>query len=63
MSKSSLELLFDSKVKVKVLKFLFRNMGSSFTEEELVAHVQEPGAVVRKELKKLLDVGLLKLKK
>lgn len=63
MSKSSLELLFDSRAKVKVLKFLFRNIGASFTERELISRVQEPSAVIKKELKKLLVAGLLKIKK
>ena len=65
MSKHKLffELLFGSKAKVKILKFLFRNLGVSFNAKELTVRIQEPAPVVNKEIKDLLEMGLLKIKK
>ena len=63
MSKNILETLFESRSKVKILKFLFRNVDASFTLKEITNRVQEPSSVVRGDLKKLLDIGLLKVKK
>jgi len=62
MSKSKLELLFDSRARVKILKFLFRNASSVFSIKDLSSHVQERPLTVRKEIRKLLEIGLLKKK-
>lgn len=62
MSKSILELLFDSRPRVKILKFLFRNAMTAFGAKEMSNRVQERPAVVRKEIKKLLEIGLLRQK-
>lgn len=62
MSKSALELLFDSRARVKILKFLFRNAGLAFNAKDVSSRVQERPSVVRKEIKKLLEIGLLKQK-
>ena len=62
MSKKILERLFDSKARVKILKFLFRNMESIFDIEEMAERVQEQPALVRSEVKKLTEIGLLKVK-
>ena len=62
MSKSTLELLFDSKARVKILKFLFRNAGMSFSIKDLSKRVQERTATVRREMKRLTEIGLLKSK-
>lgn len=62
MSKSTLELLFDSKARVKILKFLFRNASLNFGINDLSGRVQERPSVVRKEVKRLLRIGLLKQK-
>jgi len=60
-TKSSIILdgLFSSKVRVKVLKFLFRNNPSLFGSWELSNMIQESPETVRKELKILEAIGLL----
>ena len=63
MSKHILEILFDSKTKLKILKFLFRNSASSFNIKELSTHIQEKPITVKKELDKLAEIGLIKIKK
>lgn len=61
--KGVLETLFGSKAKVKMLKFLFRNLGPGFTAKEIAVRIQEPLAVVNEEIKSFLEIGLLKLKR
>ncbi|MFH1769349.1 MAG: hypothetical protein ABH833_01635 [Parcubacteria group bacterium] len=63
MSKQVLETLFESRVRVKLLKFLFRNMGGSFNSAEVARHTQEPASAVRRELGKFKEIGLIKLVK
>ncbi len=65
MSKPKLffELLFGSKARVKILKFLFRNPGTDFNTKELAVRIQEFQPVVNKEIKNLLEMGLLKIKR
>ena len=62
MSKSTLESLFDSKARVKILKFLFRNPGMSFSVKDFSRRVQERPAIVRREVRRLTEIGLLKSK-
>lgn len=62
-TKNTLDLLFESRAKIKILKFLFRNTGTSFTAKELAIRVQEPVIVVNKEIKRFLEIGLLKTHK
>lgn len=62
MSKSALEFLFGSKARVKILKFLFRNTGLAFGVKDVSSRIQERPSVVKKEIKKLLEIGLLKQK-
>lgn len=57
------ESLFGSRARVKILKFLFRNPGASFDARELAVRIQELPQAVNKEIKNLLGVGLLKIKK
>ena len=59
MSKNALEVLFESRPRLKILKFLFRNFGKKYTFREIVNHTQEHAAVVRKELQKLSEIGLI----
>ncbi len=61
--KNFFELLFGSKLRVKILKFLFRNPNLVFDAKELSIRVQEPLYDVRTELRNFLEIGLLKLKK
>lgn len=60
MSKNALEVLFDSRVKVKILKFLFRNIGLKFTAKEMASRIQELPSLVKKEIRQLVEIGLLK---
>jgi len=54
-----LENLFNSKVRVKVLKFLFRNYPMNIGAGDLAQRIQEPLAIVRKEMKDLQKMGLV----
>lgn len=62
-AKSTLDLLFDSQARVKILKFLFRNMVPSFTAKDLAVRTQESISVVNIEIKRLIEVGLLKIRR
>lgn len=55
-----LENLFNSKIRVKVLKFLFRNYPVNVGIRELSKRMQEPLNMVRKEVKNLEKIGLIK---
>lgn len=63
MSKHILETLFESRPRLKILKFLFRNASASFNVKELAAHVQEEPLAVKREIAKLRKIGLIKLKR
>ena len=65
MSKSSsrystLENLFSSKLRVRVLKFLFRNYPINIGAKELARRIQESPQVVKQEIKDLQRMGLIK---
>ncbi|MDP3953842.1 MAG: ArsR family transcriptional regulator [bacterium] len=62
MSSKSLEILLGSKNKVKILKSLFRNDNKNFSVSELANLTQIDVAIVRKEIKTLLEAGLIKTK-
>jgi predicted transcriptional regulator len=62
MSKSALELLLDSRARVKILKFIFRNADSVFSAKEMSTRIQERLPLVKREIKKLAKIGLLKQK-
>lgn len=55
-----LDNLFNSKVRTKVLKFLFRNYPVNFGVKELARRVQELPEVVKKEVKVLKKIGLVR---
>ena len=63
MSKNSLDKLFGSRVRVKILKNTFRNYPSDFSLPELARRVQEPLGLVKKETSMLIKMGLVKPKK
>ncbi len=46
-----------------MLKFLFRNAGTSFSAKDLSRRIQERPATVRQEMRRLIEIGLLKQKK
>jgi hypothetical protein len=60
MSKSILDNLFGSKVRVKLLKLFYRQYPATFSMAELVGRIQEPAFIARRELTALLDIGLAK---
>ncbi len=46
-----------------MLKFLFRNIGSEFETRDMATRIQEAPQFVKREIKKFVDMGLLKVKK
>ncbi len=59
-SKDVLDILFGSRIRVKVLKFLFRNYPNDFAASELTKRIQEPGPATRKEVALLAKIKLIK---
>lgn len=62
MAKEILEQLFDSPVKVKLLKLFLRNEEQSFTFSELVKRVKGGVSPCRRELNKLKDIRFLNVR-
>ena len=60
MSKDILDNLFGSRIRVKILKFLFRNHSVDFTVEELSRRIQESHGSTKKELDDLRKLRLIK---
>lgn len=60
MSKSILDNLFGSRVRVKLLKLLYRQHPATFSMAELTTRIQEPSFIARRELSVLQDIGLAK---
>lgn len=58
MSKT-LEVLFQSKARVKLLKFFFRNTSGGYSMRDIVQRVRERPEVVRKEVRGLIKIGTL----
>ena len=54
-----LENLFNSKTRIKVLKFLFRNYPINIGVGDLANRIQETPQNVRKEMKELEKMGLV----
>jgi len=59
MSKRVLETLFNSRARVRLLRFLFRNYPQSFTAKELTHRLQEDAGVMKREISKLQQISLL----
>ncbi|MBI2064167.1 MAG: hypothetical protein HYT66_00430 [Candidatus Yanofskybacteria bacterium] len=59
-SRDILGILFGSKSRVKVLKFLFRNYPNDFSIPELSKRIQEQYAAIRKEANLLREIKLIK---
>lgn len=57
---TTLDKLFGSRIRVKVLKFLFRNYPGNFSPRELSKRIQEPLEETAKELKFLWEIELVK---
>lgn len=60
MSKTILDNLFGSRVRVKLLKLLYRQFPAAFTMSELSVRIQEPAFIARRELTALRDTALVK---
>jgi len=60
MSKDILDNLFGSRVRVKVLKFLFRNYPVEFTVGELAGRIQESRSATKKEIEAQIKLRLIK---
>lgn len=56
---SKVEKLFGSLVRVKLLKFLFRNYPGNFKVHELSRKIQESPEKTKKELEFLSKIGLI----
>jgi len=63
MSKPILDNLLGSRVRVKLLKLLYRQYPTPFVMSDLVKRVQEPAFIARRELNALQDIGLVICKK
>jgi len=62
MSKPILDNLFNSKVRVKVLKFLFRNYPADFSIKEISQRIQETPLETKKEIDLLKEILVVKKK-
>ena len=62
MSKPILDNLFGSKIRVKILKFLFRNYPADFSIGELAKRIQEAPAATKKEVQLLKEIYVVKKK-
>ena len=62
MSKPILDNLFGSKVRVKILKFLYRNFPSDFSAREISHRIQESPQATKDELALLRLISIVKQK-
>lgn len=58
-SSNTLDKLFGSRTRVKLLRFLFRNYPTGFNAAELSRRIQEPTEETKKELEFLSKLGLI----
>lgn len=63
IGKGILEQLFESQVKVKLMRFFFRNQVDAFPIRQILKMLRMNSGVVRREIKKLEKVGLVDLRK
>jgi len=62
MSKFILDNLFNSKIRLKALRFLYRNYPGDFSALELANRIQEGYDLTQKEIKTLEKIGLIRRK-
>ncbi|OGN06549.1 MAG: hypothetical protein A2669_02805 [Candidatus Yanofskybacteria bacterium RIFCSPHIGHO2_01_FULL_48_25b] len=60
MSKPVLDNLFGSKIRVKILKFLYRNYPADFSIREVSQRVQEKPSDTRRELEELRSMTIIR---
>lgn len=63
LSRNTLNELFGSKVRVKALRFLFRNYPEDFSVAELAKRIQEADDAVKKEIQSFVKIGLIRKKR
>jgi len=63
IGKGALEQLFESQPKVKLLKFFFRNSKDIFQIKEIFKRLRSNVLILRSELNKLENIGVIKQKK
>ncbi|MFZ5559468.1 MAG: hypothetical protein ACOZAL_01595 [Patescibacteria group bacterium] len=63
IGKGALEQLFESQPKVKLLKFFFRNSKDIFQLKDIFKRLRSNVTILRRELSKLEDIGLIKQKR
>ncbi|OGZ34425.1 MAG: hypothetical protein A2Y98_03850 [Candidatus Portnoybacteria bacterium RBG_19FT_COMBO_36_7] len=63
MVQQVLEILFDSPVKVRLLKLFLRNPDKFFHEKEIAKRIQSDSRLVGRQIKGLFDIGFLKKRK
>jgi hypothetical protein len=63
MSEKTLEHLFDSPIKVKLLKLFLRNPGRYFLLSEIAKKTQGRRNIIKKQIKGLESIGLLRSKR
>jgi len=63
IGKGILEQLFESQPKVKLLKFFFRNSKDVFQPKQIFRRLRSNISILRRELNKLEDIGVIKQKK
>ncbi|HWA64582.1 MAG TPA: archaellum operon transcriptional activator EarA family protein [Candidatus Paceibacterota bacterium] len=62
MSKPILDNLFGSKIRVKLLKFLYRNYPQDFSVTEIAQRIQESAEAVKREMQLLKSITAVKRK-
>ncbi|MDP4001758.1 MAG: archaellum operon transcriptional activator EarA family protein [bacterium] len=60
MSKPILDNLFGSKVRVKILKFLYRNYPADFSVREIASRIQEKPQITKEELVLLKQITIVR---
>lgn len=63
VGKGTLDQLFESQAKVKLLRFFFRNAEEIFQLKDIFKRLRTSPALLRQEMKKLENLGLIKQKK
>ena len=63
IGKGVLEQLFESQAKVKLLKFFFRNSKDIFQPKEIFKRLRSNISLLRQEMNKLENIGVIKQKK
>ena len=63
VGKGTLEQLFESLAKVKLMKFFFRNSIDTFQVREILKMVRTNKSAVKQEIKKLEKIGLIESRK